>query len=175
MEPGMPPSEYDPHAQHSVLREKIVEHLFVAEVLRRCWNLGIYSVEVLKPEFDANGYDVVLSVNGKIRFIQLRAAKSDSPKPQSISKDLSQKIGGCVVWISITEQLQIQHFYYFGGRVNERLPSLDDYASSRSTRRNIDGERTERQNHKKVPARTFVRVDTLDKLLDNLFELSVSL
>lgn len=40
---------------HSVLRKRIVEHVFVGEALRRLWQLGVTDVEVLRSEFDAGG------------------------------------------------------------------------------------------------------------------------
>ena len=42
--------EHDAHFRHSVLRERIVEHVFIGEVLRRLWVRGITDVEVLRSE-----------------------------------------------------------------------------------------------------------------------------
>ena len=53
--------EAAPHAIHSTLREQIVEHVFVGDVLRRLWQRGVTDVEVLRSEFDAGGYDLVVS------------------------------------------------------------------------------------------------------------------
>jgi len=44
-----------PHYINSTLRERIVEHVFVGEALRRLWQLGVTDVEVLRSEFDAGG------------------------------------------------------------------------------------------------------------------------
>jgi hypothetical protein len=49
----------DRHFTHSTLRERIVEHVCVGDVLRTLWRLGVTDVEILRPEFDAHGYDVV--------------------------------------------------------------------------------------------------------------------
>jgi len=43
----------DRHFTHSTLRERIVEHVFVGDVLRTLWRLGVTDVEILRPEFDA--------------------------------------------------------------------------------------------------------------------------
>ena len=51
----------DRHFTHSTLRERIVEHIFVGDVLRTLWRRGVTDVEILRPEFDAHGYDVVMS------------------------------------------------------------------------------------------------------------------
>lgn len=45
----------DPHFLYSTSRERIVEHVFVGEMLRRLWQCGITDVEVLRSEFDAGG------------------------------------------------------------------------------------------------------------------------
>ena len=50
----------DRHCTHSILRERIVAHVFVGDVLRTLWRLGVTEVEILRPEFDAHGYDVVM-------------------------------------------------------------------------------------------------------------------
>jgi hypothetical protein len=41
------------HYTHSTLRERIVEHVFVGDTLRRLWQLGVTDVEVMRSEFDA--------------------------------------------------------------------------------------------------------------------------
>ena len=46
---------------HSTLRERIVEHVFVGDALRALWRLGGHDVEVLRSEFDAHGYDLVMA------------------------------------------------------------------------------------------------------------------
>lgn len=55
------------HAAHSVLRERIVEHVFVGEAMRRLWQLGIVNIEILRAEFDATGYDVVMCCGSVMR------------------------------------------------------------------------------------------------------------
>jgi hypothetical protein len=54
----------DRHFTHSTLRERIVEHVFVGDILRTLGRLGVTDVEVLRPEFDAHGYDVVSGAAG---------------------------------------------------------------------------------------------------------------
>jgi hypothetical protein len=48
------------HFLQSSLREKLLEHLFIGELLRRLWRLGRRDIEVLRAEIDASGYDLVL-------------------------------------------------------------------------------------------------------------------
>jgi hypothetical protein len=40
---------------HSTVGARIVEHIFVGEVLRKLWRPGLTDVEILRPEFDAHG------------------------------------------------------------------------------------------------------------------------
>jgi hypothetical protein len=70
----------DRHFTHSTLRERIVEHVFVGVVLRTLWRLGVRDVEILRPEFDAHGYDVVMSRGPVVRHVQPK----DSGGRQSI-------------------------------------------------------------------------------------------
>lgn len=61
------------HARNSVLREIVLEHFFVGEVLKRLWQKRIFDVEILRSEFDAGGYDLVLSRGEIVRHIQLKS------------------------------------------------------------------------------------------------------
>jgi hypothetical protein len=55
------------HSSDSSLREKIIEHAFVAELLRTLWRRGQRDVEVLRAEVDRGGYDVVFHCSGVMR------------------------------------------------------------------------------------------------------------
>jgi len=69
---------------HSTLRERIVEHVFVGDVLRTLWKRGVTDVEILRPEFNAHGYDVVMSRGQSFGMCSLRPrplAKSPSGVP----------------------------------------------------------------------------------------------
>ena len=50
------------HYLQSTLRERIVEHVFVGDGLRRLWQRGVTDVEVLRSEFDAGAYDYEVRV-----------------------------------------------------------------------------------------------------------------
>jgi len=50
----------DHHFLNSSYREKLIEHLFVGELLKLSWaNKGL-SLEVSKPEVDNSGYDFLI-------------------------------------------------------------------------------------------------------------------
>src|SRR5467141_3677437 len=108
------------HFSHSTLRERIVEHTFVADTLRRLWQLGIVNVEVLRPEFDAHGYDLVMARGPIVRHIQLKTGTALAPGDVSVSRALADKPSGCVIWIRVTETLEMGPFFWFGGAPGER-------------------------------------------------------
>ena len=77
------------HSLYSTFRERIVEHLFVGEVLKYFWNLNRFDVEVLRPEFDRGGYDLVISLGADLRFIQFKTALNGG-KANKISVSLER-------------------------------------------------------------------------------------
>ena len=61
---------------HSSLREKLLEHVFVADLLRYLWQQGRRDMEVLRGEVDYGGHDLVLECNGAMRHVQLKSTRS---------------------------------------------------------------------------------------------------
>lgn len=155
----------DMHSLHSTLRERIVEHVFVGEALRALWRRGVTDVEILRSEFDAYGYDLVMGRGAIVRHIQFKTGVRSKPAPISVVRALAEKPSGCVIWISVSLDLDLGPYWWFGGPPGAALPTLSDFASpKRSGGR--DGVRT---NHSKVPAKHFRRIDTMDTLLETLF------
>jgi hypothetical protein len=72
------------HSLHSSQREALLEHLFSGEVMRQLWLLGIFNLEVLKPEVDYSGYDLVFETGPIVRHVQLKSTQqaqaSDRPR-----------------------------------------------------------------------------------------------
>ena len=64
----------DYHFLNSSYREKLIEHLFVGELLKLSWANKEFSLEVSKPEVDNSGYDLIAEARGYIRHIQLKTA-----------------------------------------------------------------------------------------------------
>ncbi len=71
------------HFRHSSLREKVLEHLFVGDLLRCLWRKGARDIELLRAEVDAGGFDLVLDCNGVQRHIQSRRATRRQDAPRS--------------------------------------------------------------------------------------------
>jgi hypothetical protein len=68
----IPSDEPQPNVSsiQSTLRERIVEHVFVGDALRTLWRRNITDVEILRPDFDAHGYDLVVCRGLIVRHIQ---------------------------------------------------------------------------------------------------------
>lgn len=162
-------TELELHSVHSTLREHIVEHVFVGEALRALWRRGVTDVEVLRSEFDAHGYDLVMARGSVVRHIQFKTGVRKKPAPVSVARGLADKPSGCVIWISVTLGLDLGPYWWFGDLPGEPLPALSDYASPKRSGRRETGERPPRLNHSKVPAAQFRRIDTLDGILEALF------
>ncbi len=161
--------EPSPHYQHSMLRERIIEHAFVGEALRELWRAGVMNVEVLRSEFDAYGYDLVMTRGPITRHIQLKASTRPKPVKVAIQSSLFEKPSGCVLWIHVSEQLDIGPYYYWlGGPPGERLPDLGSLAHAKG-RRNKTGQRLPRPNHVAVTYANFEKVETLPEVLAKLF------
>jgi len=156
------------HFLHSTLRERIVEHVFMGEALRSLWNLGIVDVEVLRAEFDAYGYDLVMARGRIVRHIQFKTGTSPKPGHVSVSQALSDKPSGCVIWIRVTANLDMGPFFWFGGAPGEPLPPIDLYPHPLRATHNKEGARPLRQNHRMVPGEKFRPKATLDEVLGAL-------
>lgn len=159
----------DMHSIHSTLRERIVEHVFVGEALRTLWRRGITDVEVLRSEFDAHGYDLVMGRGTIVRHIQFKTGIRNKPAAVSVGRALATKPSGCVIWISVSLDLSLGPYWWFGGAPGEPLPDLTGFASPKRIGRRETGERPLRINHSKVPSAEFRRLDTLDEVLETLF------
>jgi hypothetical protein len=117
----------DRHTINSSLREHIVEHVFVGEALRRLWQQEIVNVEVLRSEFDAHGYDLVLARGHIVRHIQLKTGLAKRPGDVSVPLSLADKPSGCVIWISVSDDLDLGPYYWFGNSPGQPLPDIGGY------------------------------------------------
>jgi hypothetical protein len=157
----------DRHYIHSTLRERIVEYVFVGDVLRTLWRLGVTDVEILRPEFDAHGYDVVMSRGAIVRHLQL---KTQAAGKVSVGAALANKPSGCVIWIALNkETLELGPFMWFGGLPGKPLPEISGYPNPRRATHNAGGVRPVRKNHHELPPAAFTRLKTLDEVVARLF------
>ncbi len=141
-----------------------MEHLFIGAALRSLWSRGIVDVEILRSEFDAYGYDVVLSRDTIVRHIQLKSGLE--LKKISVSRTLAARPSGCAVFLKISDDLELLDFYFFGSTDPwSPLPSLDAHKVTKRTTPNAFGIKPERRNHRDVSGNMFRKLDSLDHLV----------
>lgn len=157
------------HSAHSTLRERIVEHVFVGDALRTLWKRGVTDVEVLRSEFDAHGYDLVMSRGSIVRHIQFKTGVRPKPLRVSVSSALANKPSGCVIWIQVTLGLDLGPYWWLGGNPGEPLPSLEAYPNPQRIGRNAEGNRPLRVGHRRVPGSAFSMRPDMDSMLETLF------
>jgi hypothetical protein len=158
------------HFVHSTLRERIVEHVFVGEALRLLWQRRITDVEVLRSEFDAGGYDLVMSCNKIVRHIQFKTT-SVGGKAANIKANLKlmEKPSGCIIWIFVTRELELAHYRWFGGAPRQPLPDILKMKIAKHAKGNSKGDKTERLQHRIVPKSEFDPPCSLGDIITHLF------
>ncbi len=159
------------HVENSSYRERLLEHLFIGELLKLSWTSGSCALEVSKPEVDRSGYDVVAEANGVIRHIQLKTTFiGSSTKTQKVHISLGNKPSGCVVLIQFdNESLSLGPYLYSGGAPGDPLPSLADHKIAKHTKGNAQGVKAERPNIRTVPNSAFTKIKSIHELYLQLF------
>lgn len=159
------------HYRLSSLRESLIEHLLVGELLKHLWLSGPIEVEVLKPQVDSAGYDLAIECQGVLRHIQLKASMRDARAAgQKVHVALERKPSGCVVWVQFDDaSLELGPFLFFGGPPGSALPDLSSFRVARHTKANVEGVKAERPNLRVVPKGRFESIPTVAKLADVLF------
>jgi len=159
------------HFLQSSLREKILEHLFIGEVLKFLWIKDIRDIEVLKAEVDSGGYDVVISCGGIIRYIQLKASyKGATTSEQKVQLSLRTKPGGCVIWIQFDpDTLDLGPFYWFGGEPGLHFPDISSKKVAKHTKSNAEGVKLDRPNLRVLKKSDFTKLATIEEAVSKLF------
>jgi hypothetical protein len=164
------PEDASQHFLLSTLRERIIEHVFIGDVLRRLWQLDVFDVEVLRSEFDAGGYDLVMTRRDVIRHIQFKAMLADGKAARTtINLKLAEKPSGCVIWIVVWPSLEDAAYLWFGGLPGEKLPDVSSFQVAKHTKGNADGVKAEKANHRIVPRWQFKKLPDLGAS-QNLFK-----
>ena len=161
----------DQHYLESSYREKLIEHLFVGELLKHSWWIRNCRLEIGRPEVDNSGYDLIAEEYGVVRHIQLKATRlGGRAAQQNVHVALGAKPSGCVVWIMFDEQtLALRPFLFFGGEAGRPLPDLSTFKVARHTKADSTGYKAERQRIRSVPKRLFRIYETIESLYDALF------
>ncbi|MEJ7838650.1 MAG: hypothetical protein WKF81_07525 [Thermomicrobiales bacterium] len=159
------------HTFHSSYREMVLEHLFIGEILKHCWQKQRPRVEILKSQVDDSGYDIVLVADTFIRYVQLKSSFVGAATPRvTINIGLAEKPSGCVIWMQFDpKSLMFDSFLWFGGDKDQPLPSLERFEVATHTKRNSLGVKTLRKNMRYVKKSAFTKLDTIADVVDVLF------
>jgi hypothetical protein len=159
------------HSLLSSYRESLLEHLFAGEVMKHVWLSGLRRLEVLKPQVDDGGYDLVLEAGNVVRHVQLKATfKGSKVNRFTINLGLAAKPSGCVVCMLFDQgSLNLGPFYWFGGQPGERLPDLAKFKTAKHTKGNSLGVKTERPNLRIVSLSAFKKVPGIPEIAGLLF------
>lgn len=168
------------HFLLSSYRESLVEHLFLGELLRRLWVEGVRDLEVLKPQVDDAGYDLVLARQlagpkggpGRghvVRYVQLKASSLEaSTVSVTLHRRLAEREGGCLVWVLFDEKFLPGDFEFrwLGGK--PEAPPVDLSASPLRLAKN-PRTGSERKGVYSVPRSAFEGRLKWGSLLERLF------
>ena len=155
----------------SSFREKLLEHVFVSELLQEAWLGRGQTMEVLRSEVDSAGYDLVLDCGGITRYVQLKGSKvKATTSRQTVNVKLADKPGGCIVWLRYEEKpevhrMELQYLFFGGAPEQPRLPSLSEFKIGRHTR----GNKAERPSTRVIPKSQFEPISSIGDLMNRLF------
>lgn len=159
----------------SSTREAVLEHCFLAAVLRILWlrhaKHGAPAPEVLRAEVDAHGYDVVVGVGQVTRHIQLKSSVlGGRASEKQINARLCAKPSGCVVWMVFEpETLDFSEFRYLGAGPGEPLEDISHYKRSKRATPTTEGGKPDRPNTFVVRKSQFQALKTAEQLVEALF------
>ena len=156
--------------EHSTLREKVLEHAFLTELSKVFLLDHGVPLEILRAEFDANGYDVAIEVGGILRHIQFKAMRlRGRSRRVDVSLALAAKPSGCVVWfVADPANLSLGPFYWLGGPPGEPLPDLG-LKVARHRKANMNREKTERAAHREIPIARFQKLESMKDVAIAMF------
>ena len=162
-------------SHRSSYREAMIEHLFVGELMRVLWCAGVVA-EILKPEVDNAGYDIVMEANGVLRHIQMKSTRRRAKTArQNVNTRLEEKPGGCVVWVLFDpHDATMGPFLWFGSDPGYPLRSLKGFKVARQTRGDASGHKGERPEIRVVPKSEFKTLDTVEEVIEALFGLTAA-
>ena len=155
----------------SSYREILIEHLFVGEIMRRLWLRGISEFEVLKPQVDDSGYDLVLEANGVVRHVQLKSSfKAATTGKVKVSLKLEAKPSACVIWVRFDPTtMRLGPFLWFGSMPGLPIPDLKRLKVAKHSRANSKGVKQERPGQRSIPKARFEKLKTFEALVTRLF------
>jgi hypothetical protein len=148
-------------SKNSQSYENMVEHLFLADLLRHMWYDREQIVEVAKAQVDSWGYDVVLTADKTTRHVQLKTST-----PAKVNERLARREGGCVVAARLDPDASKVRYRMWEAtkRAMAKLPKAKSNVYKRGTER-----RRYRVGHRKIATRLFSEQMDIAQLCDALF------
>ena len=161
----------NPHATYSQLRESITTHAFLAAIGTEIWRRRHFDAEILRAEFDAAGYDLVVTANGVTRHIQLKTRNLSGKRASyGTSQRLADQPSGCVVVLHIDDgDLHIREYGLFAGPPGQPLPEITSYRATKHTKGDSTGRKAVRKARWEVPKSRFETYEQVTQLYDALF------
>jgi len=161
------------HSLYSSRREKILENLFIGEVLRELWRRGVYEADILQSDIDASGYDVVLDFEGGTRHIQLKVKKKNGRWAIGANGKIGDRADGCVVVMEIDSvSLEFLGFHWLGKPIGSGGIDISDGRAVKHARVNAEGQKKERRNSYKIPKNLCDYLPTISDVVNRLVEIS---
>jgi hypothetical protein len=160
------------HYEESSAREKLVEHVFLGELLRGLWRKNVRDLEVLRPEVDGGGYDLALEHRGLIRHVQLKSSHRNAKRATiTANVKLVDRPSACILWIYFDpDTMLLWPYLWFGGAPKEKIPSFG-VKVARHTKHNAQGKKGDHRGHRVIAKRHFTRLDTIDEVIQKLIGL----
>lgn len=161
----------DNHFLRSSYREKLLEHLFTGEVMKYLWRSNKFFLEMLSPQVDSGGYDLVLEANSIVRHVQLKGTFNGSKVARwPVNLGLVGKPSGCVIVIKFDQDtLKLGPYLWLGGKPGKALPDISDCKMAKHANGNAQGEKLFRKNSCIVPRAHFEQIEDIKELSQRLF------
>jgi hypothetical protein len=173
------------HYVHSSLREMIIEHLFIGSILKSLWLKKQFGVEILKPQVDNAGYDLVLTCKYKnkvnasdnhtiIRYIQLKSTCSGGKRANvNVSIKLTQKPHWCVIWIFFNpDSFKFDSFFMYDAQSGSHSLEECGFKRTKHTKGDSLGEKKNRLDQRDIPKGRFEEFKTINQVIERLFSKS---
>ncbi|QRM18433.1 hypothetical protein GBK02_02965 [Dechloromonas sp. TW-R-39-2] len=160
-------------ATRSSYVENVLTHSMIAALAGELWRRDPeVRMDILRTEVDESGFDLVLTMSGRTRFVQIKQVNSEGKnKSFSVRTDFTLMPGSCVVVIVHRDfDLAIEGYRYFGATPNDPMPSVDGFNSSvLPGRRDKEGNKKVREHYRDIPGPRFRKLPSVSDLLDALF------